>query len=451
MFSRIRDSYSFFKLFYNIYNTDFENITQDELIKLKQDILDNGSISIKFMQWYISKLINQEEDNTKYKNIIKYFEDIFDNCPFHSDEETNEIFINSFGYSLNEIIKEDSLTRIASGSIGQVYRATLIDGRDVAIKVRHPNVEELKENQMLLFNLVTTLQSFSYFRNNLNLFMDIEDFIDNLNLQIDFKNEVFNNLVFSQTYRNYNRVIIPKVYYYSNDVIVSEFCDGLYYHEIENPYIKKKVAMNFMCFNLESVLFNNFMHADLHSRNWKVQENHRDSKIIIYDFGICFKSVSAERNLLFWEAILDVNIEKIVSDADHLVQSGAETVLIEDLNELDLLKEEKFEMNVIMKKLRAIFVKKNLRVTKLFMNFMVWISLFEEIIRDSGCFLTDETKQNKDDISQHQRASIIAYCETKDCYPHVLEYMRKKYDENTITNIFEYDNGELVFSDPEDL
>ena len=42
MFSRIRDSYSFFKLFYNIYNTDFENITQDELIKLKQDILDNG-------------------------------------------------------------------------------------------------------------------------------------------------------------------------------------------------------------------------------------------------------------------------------------------------------------------------------------------------------------------------------------------------------------------------
>ena len=197
MFSRIRDSYSFFKLFYNIYNTDFENITQDELTKLKQDILDNGSISIKFMQWYISKLINQEEDNTKYKNIIKYFEDIFDNCPFHSDEETNEIFMKSFGYSLDEIIKEDSLKRIASGSIGQVYRATLIDGRDVAIKVRHPNVEELKENQMLLINLITTLQGFSYFRNNLNLFMDIEDFIDNLNLQIDFKNEVFNNLVFS--------------------------------------------------------------------------------------------------------------------------------------------------------------------------------------------------------------------------------------------------------------
>ena len=113
-----------------------------------------------------------------------------------------------------------------------------------------------------------------------------------------------------------------------------------------------------MCFNLESALFNNFMHADLHSRNWKVQENHRDSKIIIYDFGICFKSVSAERNLSFWEAILDVNIEKIVSDAEHLVQSGANTVSIDDLDELGLLKEDKFEVNVVMKKLRAIFVKK---------------------------------------------------------------------------------------------
>ena len=42
------------------------------------------------------------------------------------------------------------------------------------------------------------------------------------------------------------------------------------------------------------------MHADLHRRNWKVQENHRDSKIIIYDFGICFHSVSSEKNKTVW-------------------------------------------------------------------------------------------------------------------------------------------------------
>ena len=85
---RISDSYNFFKLFYRIYNTDFNTINDDELDELKQLILDNGSISIKFMQWYISKLINECEDNENYKTVITKFEDIFDNCPYHTDEET---------------------------------------------------------------------------------------------------------------------------------------------------------------------------------------------------------------------------------------------------------------------------------------------------------------------------------------------------------------------------
>ena len=450
MFSRIRDSYNFFRLFCNIYNTDFETITDEELSQLKQEVLDNGSISIKFMQWYITKLFNVEEENTKYKKIIDEFEDIFDNCPYHSDEETNEIFKNSFGCEINEIVKEGKIEKIASGSIGQVYKAELIDGRKVAIKVRHPNVEELKNNQMLLFNMITTLQGFSYFRNHLNLFADIEDFIFNLNLQIDFKNEVFNNLIFYNTYRDYPTVIIPKVYYYSSDVIISEFCDGLYFHEISNPYIKRKIAINFVCFNLESAVFNNFMHADLHRRNWKVQENHRDSKIIIYDFGICFNSVSPEKNREVWEAIKEINLQKIIDEVHYLVQGDSTSITLEDFEGSGLLQEKTFEMNVVMKKLRAVFIKKNLKITKLFMNFMIWAYLIEDVVKDSGCFMTDEEDPNKDDVTQHQRASIIAYCETSKSYPQVLDYMKGKYNDSTINNIFEYDN-ELEFSDPEDL
>ena len=124
---------------------------------MKELILENGSISIKFMQWYISKLINESEENENYKKVIKKFEDIFDNCPFHTDEETEEIFKDNFGHLYTIYIKE-TLERIASGSIGQVYKAKLLDGREVAIKVRHPNVSELKDNQMLFINMVTTLQ-----------------------------------------------------------------------------------------------------------------------------------------------------------------------------------------------------------------------------------------------------------------------------------------------------
>ena len=192
------------------------------------------------------------------------------------------------------------------------------------------------------------------------------------------------------------------------------------------------------------------MHADLHSRNWKVQENHRDSKIIIYDFGICFKSISADKNMIIWEALQEVNLEVIFNEREYLVKGDNNLLKLEDLNELEFLKEIKFDMNLVMKKLRTIFIKKNLQITKLFMNFIVWASLFDDIIRDSGCFIKEETGVNKEDIAKHQNATIIAYCETSNCYPLVYKYMKKKYEETNIKNIFEYDN-ELEFSDPEDL
>ena len=48
-------------------------------------------LNVKFW-WYITKLFNVEEENDKYERIINEFEDIFDDCPYHSDEATGEIF-----------------------------------------------------------------------------------------------------------------------------------------------------------------------------------------------------------------------------------------------------------------------------------------------------------------------------------------------------------------------
>jgi predicted unusual protein kinase regulating ubiquinone biosynthesis (AarF/ABC1/UbiB family) len=317
----------------------------------------------------------------------------------------------------------------------------------VALKIRHPNVSELKDNQMLFINMVTNLQSFSFFRNNFSLFIDIEDFMFNLNLQLYFKNEVFNNLIFSKQFKNHNRVIIPQVYYYSSDVIISEFCGGYYIDEITNPYAKRKIALNFLCFNLESAVFNNFLHADLHSKNWKVQENDKDSKIIIYDFGLCFTSVSAEKNLKVWEAFVEVNLETILEEVNYLVNGDSSKITMETLGEINMFKNEKFEVNLLMKRLRNIFIEHNLQITKLFMNFMVWISLIEDMVRQCDCFCRE---QEDSDVSLHQYATLIAYCESVGCYDVVKQYYLKKYNEKNLTSIFNEEDTDLVFSDIED-
>jgi DNA polymerase-3 subunit alpha len=87
-----------------------------------------------------------------------------------------------------------------------------------------------------------------------------------------------------------------------------------------------------------------------------------------------------------------------------------------------------------LKKLKNIFTRKNMRVKKLFLNFMIWASLIEEQIKQAGCFIKEED-HSESDLAQYQRSTIIAYCETEKCYPLLLDYYKKKYAENTITSL----------------
>ena len=140
------------------------SITEQESLwyELKQQIFICGSLYVKFLQWYISKLksnildIKKDEHelqkNANLKAFIAYFEDIFENCPFHSLEDTLNIFCGEggmTGITLDKYIYMDTLREIASGSIGQVYYAKRrVDGREIAIKVKHPDISRNLEEQL---------------------------------------------------------------------------------------------------------------------------------------------------------------------------------------------------------------------------------------------------------------------------------------------------------------
>ena len=100
-----------------------------------------------------------------------------------------------------------------------------------------------------------------------------------------------------------------------------------------------------------------------------------------------------------------------------------------------------------MKRLRSIFVENNLRITKLFMNFIVWISLIEEMIKNCDCFCVEDKES---DITLHQQATVIAYCESAGCYDVVKEYYLKRYNEKNLTSIFNEEDTDLLFSDIDD-
>ena len=199
------------------------------------------------MQWYISKLISSNNLNKEEETNLSYFEDIFDNCPKHDINDSINIFRNNFKSDIKDIVDLESLEIVASGSIGQVYKGKLLDGRIVAIKVKHPKIENIKNHQLPILYLLDKIQKTKYFKNKYNLHFELRNFIEDLILQLDFKNEVFNNLKFCKNFKNSEAVIIPKVFYYSNDIIISSYEEGISYKLIDNKY-KKKNSTKFSLF-----------------------------------------------------------------------------------------------------------------------------------------------------------------------------------------------------------
>jgi predicted unusual protein kinase regulating ubiquinone biosynthesis (AarF/ABC1/UbiB family) len=62
---------------------------------------------------------------------------------------------------LGDVFASFETQALASGAIAQVHRATLKDGTEVAVKVRHPNAERLVYLDLKIMNWVAKQVLFS--------------------------------------------------------------------------------------------------------------------------------------------------------------------------------------------------------------------------------------------------------------------------------------------------
>jgi predicted unusual protein kinase regulating ubiquinone biosynthesis (AarF/ABC1/UbiB family) len=451
---------------FTIENTDNETeiIQNKNFESLKQIIFENGSLYIKFFQWYISKLkANIINNNTnEMKNTLKfitYFEDIFENCPYHDLEHTKTIFTESTdGIDLEDYIDISTFKPIASGSIGQIYYGRRKeDGLEVAIKVKHPNIEADLSNQSELIQLIKLLQSISFFRNRYNLFFNLDDFLYDINLQCNFNNEADNCSTFRENFKDSSHLIIfPKVIYQSEDLLISEYIDGRNFNEL-SPIQKLNTSINFNCFFYQMLLVDNFVHGDLHCKNWKVRVIDNDSgndnksqqvQIIVYDCGICFKNINVQISQDFWFSLVKydiVGLTKVLKTMIEYTNPDCNTDNLGDeiSNIFDNVLTQSMGINIIMKSIISFFRVNNIKIHKFLLNFSILMCVLEEFLKNNDIIDRDKNETIKTsmfDIINDGELDMITFCDVKKCYPKVRElfalHKKDKFAKykNNITN-----------------
>lgn len=442
----------------SVSNNELENdkIQEENFNSLKQLIFTSGSLYIKFFQWYISKLKaniinNDTPENKQLSKFINYFQDIFENCPYHSLEHSQKIFANTTGIDLDDYIVNGSLNEIASGSIGQVYKAIRKeDKKEIAIKIKHPNIEQDLEDQKELIQLVKLVQSFKYLRNRYNLFFNLDDFLNDVNLQCDFNNEANNCNKFRENLKNSSEyVVFPEVIYQSKDILISEYIKGEDFYDLTDSQ-KRQITLNFVSFIYQMILVDNFVHGDLHCKNWKVRQNPNGNnhQIIIYDCGICFENTDIEMSNDFWFSLMKYDIEGVIRTLKQLIVKN------------DNLSDEKFNMeiksifdNVLKKSLSTSLVMKTILdcfrindiiVSKFLLNISLLLCVIEDFLKTND--ITDKDKTGKSNTNMYNiindlEFDLMAFSDIKGCYKDVAELLRKqmknkyeKYKQNVETN-----------------
>jgi predicted unusual protein kinase regulating ubiquinone biosynthesis (AarF/ABC1/UbiB family) len=219
---------------------------------------------------------------------------VFEDCDIHSFDHTKQLYLKEFGKEISEDYIVDEKP-IASGSIGQVYKFYSNQVNEyVAVKVKHPFIQKRVNRFIKVIKIVCFLcRPFNRYHNM------IIEYIDNINIQLDYNQEAINIRLLKENWKNEDSIIVPSVYSHSNSFIVMSFHDGKNYHDLDkSDKVIASLYLNFIF--LTSFLVHDFIHADLHTGNWKIVSSGKDMKIILYDCGIMCKTsnITFNRNLM---------------------------------------------------------------------------------------------------------------------------------------------------------
>jgi ubiquinone biosynthesis protein len=297
------------------YKKRINKLHQKNAKRVKDGILELNGLFIKVGQ-LISIMSNVVPD--AYGAVL---ESLQDNTPSSNFESTKQNIEQELGDSLSNLFKSFEENPLASASIGQVHKAVLKTGESVAVKIQHPDIEQLAKIDLSIIEKLINLGSRIFKIKGMDhVYSQVRQMIYE---ELDYKQEAQSIQTIKENCEKIDGVIIPTVFtaYSSKKILTTTFCDGV---KITNTKQLKdwgvnqdKIAEKLVFTYCEMLLNHGVYHADPHPGNLLVNKN---GDIVILDFGaVGYLSDEMRENIpLFVRAIVSKDQEKVLESLKNM-------------------------------------------------------------------------------------------------------------------------------------
>ncbi len=171
----------------------------------------------------------------------------------------------------------------ASASIGQVHRATWVDGRPVAVKVQYPGADAALRSDLKQIGRLSKVVS------PLVGGMDVGPLVDELtervSEELDYTLEASSQQQAAEGFAGSGEFFVPQVLASTAKVMVSEWVEGVPFAtaaDLPAPE-RNAVALQYVRFLFAGPSLVGLLHADPHPGNFKLMP---DGRLGIVDFGL---------------------------------------------------------------------------------------------------------------------------------------------------------------------
>ena len=244
--------------------------------------------------------------------------------PF-SFAEVERIVTEELGVRISKPFADFEATPLAAASLGQVHRATLRDGRPVAVKVQRPGIREQIVEDLEAFTEIAQLLDRHSEAGRLYQFEKmVEEFRKTLLRELDYRQEAQNLLTLRENLKEFDRIVVPTPVhdFTTSRVLTMDYVFGqkitslspLTRMEIDGAALAEELHKAY----LKQIVIDGFFHADPHPGNVFLND---DGRLALLDLGMIGRiSGTMQENLL--KLLLAISEGHGEEAADRAAETG---------------------------------------------------------------------------------------------------------------------------------